>query len=120
MSETLPILDPAALADLRMLDDDGSFVAEIVELFRSETPRRVEAVLAACERADAGAVTHEAHALKSSAAQLGALRLSGLCRRIELLAREGRLAEATTAVSELGPSAREADGALAEALRPAR
>jgi HPt (histidine-containing phosphotransfer) domain-containing protein len=116
MTTRSPALDPLALQGIRALDEDGTLVIEIMGLFRSETPARVDAVREAHARGDADGMMRAAHALKSSAAQLGALRMSELCRRIELHGRAGRIDEAGPHVAELGPAAQEADAALAGVL----
>jgi HPt (histidine-containing phosphotransfer) domain-containing protein len=116
----LPTLDPIALDDIREIDDDGTLLPEIIELFRSETPARVQAVRDAFENRQADALMQEAHALKSSAAQLGGRQMSELCRRIEMHGREGRVVEAGALVADLERAARAVDAALASALESGR
>ncbi|MHC5210154.1 MAG: Hpt domain-containing protein [Planctomycetota bacterium] len=120
MTTRTPALDPLALEEIRALDDDGTLVVEIIELFRSETPGRVTAVCEAFGRDDADGMMREAHALKSSSAQLGAHRLSALCREIEAHGREGRVAESAPLVAEFVEAAKEADAALAVVLESER
>ena len=45
----------------------------------------------ALARGDAEALKREAHNLKSSSANLGALRLSGFCKDLEIIGRSGDL-----------------------------
>lgn len=76
-------LDVAVLAALQSLDDDGSVCAEIVALFLSDTPPRLEAMREAASRGDTSVVRDGAHCLKGSAANLGACRMAWLCSEIE-------------------------------------
>jgi HPt (histidine-containing phosphotransfer) domain-containing protein len=86
-----PTYDPAALAELRECDPDGSLAAELIGVFLEDTPKRIQALHMAFDAGDPSALAHEAHALKSSCAQLGALRLSDHCRWLEQTGREGSL-----------------------------
>jgi HPt (histidine-containing phosphotransfer) domain-containing protein len=120
MTTRAPALDPQALEAIRSLDEDGTLVIELIDLFRSETPGRVRAVHDAWQRGDTGAMLREAHALKSSTAQMGALRMSELCRQIERHGRDGQIAEAGPDVAELVGAADEADAALRAARESGR
>jgi HPt (histidine-containing phosphotransfer) domain-containing protein len=56
---------------------------EITALFLQEAPSRITAARAALAVGDAGAVRSVAHMLKSSAGQMGALRMQEACERLE-------------------------------------
>jgi HPt (histidine-containing phosphotransfer) domain-containing protein len=114
MSDELPILDSSGLAELRAsVGDDDDFVRDLISTFLAEEPTNLELVAAAAARGDAEAVIRPAHTLKSSAAAIGAARLSGICRQIEFAGREGRSED----LSALTEQAREAWTATVEALR---
>ncbi len=86
-------LDPNVVASLKELggtDDPGLF-ADLVETFLADTPERVRAIETAVRNADAEGLMKAAHGLKSSAANLGATRLSALCRELEAAGRGGAL-----------------------------
>ena len=87
-----PTYDPAALAELRECDPDGSLAAELIGVFLEDTPRRIQALRMAFDSGNPTALANEAHALKSSCAQLGALQLSEHCRWLEQTGRDGTLA----------------------------
>jgi HPt (histidine-containing phosphotransfer) domain-containing protein len=106
-------VDPSALDDLAEIDPDGSLLAELVELFCVETPRRIDVLKQAYRDGLCEAMTCEAHALKSSCAQLGALRLSEICQRLEILGRHGTLDRVAPLLPELDAGY----AAAAEALR---
>jgi HPt (histidine-containing phosphotransfer) domain-containing protein len=101
MTPRLANLDPDALAMLRECDTDGTLLPELVELFRSETPRRLATLRAAHQSGSASALTQEAHALKSGCAQLGARQMADLCQRLEIQGRIGSLQAAGSLLDEL-------------------
>ena len=77
-------LDRAVLEELRQLGTgDRDLLAEVVELFLRTSPERLQALVGALGRADEAAVRFHAHALRSSAGNVGALRLGALCTRLE-------------------------------------
>ena len=87
-------LDDSAVDNLHRLGGD-KLVRQMVELFESLVPSRLSTIRAALERADAESVQLEAHALKSSAGNVGATRMRELCQRLESLATSGDLSVAS-------------------------
>ena len=65
------------------------FVAQIIDLFLQQADGLLNAARAAVHRGDADGVTAAAHAVKSSAANVGARRLSALAADIEKHGRSG-------------------------------
>jgi HPt (histidine-containing phosphotransfer) domain-containing protein len=95
MTDELPLLDPAALAELReSVGGDDDFVRELAAAYLAEGPNDLAALAAAAAAGDAAGTVRPAHTLKSSSAALGAARLAALCRQIEYAGREGRVASA--------------------------
>lgn len=102
MTDELPILDESGLAELRTsVGGDEDFVRDLINTFLAEEPANLELVVAAAARTDAEAIIRPAHTLKSSAAAIGAARLSSIARQIEFAGREGNTAN-------LAPLTREA------------
>ena len=89
-------LDMTVIESLRDLDETGSMdlAQEIFSVFLSSSARRLVELNAAIAQGDVQSLGKIAHALKSSAANVGALVLSEHFRELEKLAREGRLDEA--------------------------
>lgn len=85
-------LDGAVLDRLRSLQRPGqpSVVERMAELFLAECPRLLERITRGCEARDTEEIRRVAHSLKSSAASLGAQRLSAVARDMEQAARDGR------------------------------
>lgn len=75
----LPIVDQSSLDRLRALSDGDDFLSEILSEFIDDTESLVEQFEAAVLAGDAGALRDTAHALRSSAAYIGAKRLVELC-----------------------------------------
>nr|WP_308597929.1 response regulator [Massilia sp. BJB1822] len=82
-------LDPAALQNLRAMRRPGrpDVLGRIIDLFYLDAPRLLDELQVAAQASDAQALRLAAHTLKSSCANVGALRLSGTCREIEQCAR---------------------------------
>lgn len=85
-----PEADPEALERLRRFGG-AKLLGDMITLFLEAMPQRVGAAKTGLARGDAHVVEHELHALKSSAAQLGAMRLYRLSQEGERLAKAGTL-----------------------------
>jgi CheY-like chemotaxis protein/HPt (histidine-containing phosphotransfer) domain-containing protein len=94
-----PLIDWDALARLQAdLDDDGTIVREVIEMFLADAPQLLDKMHQAITDAAAHDLRHAAHTLKSTSASIGALALSACCRTIEELARDGALEQAVPLV----------------------
>jgi CheY-like chemotaxis protein/HPt (histidine-containing phosphotransfer) domain-containing protein len=102
-SAELPLLDPVYLDRLRQLEEASgrSIVAEIVESFLGDMPRRLSRMREALAAGDAAGLSFAAHALKGAGAQLGAARLAALCHDLDLRARENALGGAAGMIDEI-------------------
>jgi HPt (histidine-containing phosphotransfer) domain-containing protein len=88
-----PIIDDSVVASLFELggSDDPGLFRELVGLFQADTPRLLGNMQSSLDIHDIQGLERAAHTLKSSSANMGALRLSRLCLEIESLARGGEL-----------------------------
>lgn len=86
----LPATDRDALARLERFGG-RKLLHEMIALFLAIAPERLTAADAGIGAGDASAVENALHSLKSSSAQLGALRLSRLCEQGESIARGGTI-----------------------------
>jgi CheY-like chemotaxis protein len=86
-----PALDQDRIAILRELgpEDGRGLLPEAVAAFRRELPARIAALQAAVDDGDGPALVQAAHALKGSAANIGAAAVAGLCAELEQLGRGG-------------------------------
>jgi HPt (histidine-containing phosphotransfer) domain-containing protein len=98
----LPATDATALDRLKRFGG-GSLLGQMIDLFLVAAPERIEAASRAEAAGDAEAVERALHSLKSSSAQLGAVRMQRLSEQGEHRARAGSLegvAELTSALEE--------------------
>lgn len=102
--------DPEAVLRLRRLGN-ADFVREMIDLAAKLATEKVSAARRALDAGDLQALADATHALKSSAAGVGALHMFELASRIELLSRRGEreplpqlLAELEAAHTRVQPS----------------
>jgi HPt (histidine-containing phosphotransfer) domain-containing protein len=95
-SDSTPPVDPAVLDSFRELQETGApdVVIEFIDLFLEDLPDRRAAIRQACAAGEAETLRGSAHALKGSAAYIGAHSLAGLCKAAETAARSGDMAAA--------------------------
>jgi two-component system sensor histidine kinase/response regulator len=86
----LPATDPAALDRLKRFGG-GKLLGEMIALFLAAAPERIAAARTASTGGDAAAAELALHSLKSSSAQLGAMRMQRLSEEGEHRARGGSL-----------------------------
>ncbi len=96
------VLDPAVIESLKELggEDDPDLFSELVQLFLEDTPVRIRKLCDALNESDARAIEQAAHALKSSAANLGATQLATVFMQIEAAGRERDLGRAASLVQQ--------------------
>ena len=86
----VPSIDAQVLQTLREYDDDDDpFVDILIETYLNEAPQHLDGIRAAVQSQDAKLLKESAHTLKSSSAQLGAMRFSQICKEIEQMGRIG-------------------------------
>lgn len=67
------------------------FLMDLVDVYLADTPNRVAQMREAFSGGDAQTLIREAHTLKSSSANVGAMRLSALAKEMESAGRSGKL-----------------------------
>ena len=93
--------DPRALERLRRFGGDA-LLDEMLAIYLSDAPARLGAARRGVAGADADAAALARHSLKSSSAQLGALRVERLSGEGERRARRGELASLPPILEEIG------------------
>lgn len=83
---------PAALQQLEECGET-SLVEELIEIFQTDTASRLETLAHAVERADYRTAGQEAHTIKGSALQVGAVLFADACREMEMEARKSEPAD---------------------------
>jgi HPt (histidine-containing phosphotransfer) domain-containing protein len=100
VSPDLPVLDPKTVDNLRVLAGANrpgeDILAEFVALFARDAVTRVVLIRDGWQRGQPQAVWDAAHALKGSAATLGAVRVHALAEAIDRIAKPIAKSGATT------------------------
>jgi len=114
-----PILDERVLKDILAMERNGArdLLRRLVTTYAQSSAGLIEAAERGFERQDAAAVAQALHTLKSSSANLGAVRFSRACAQIETLARQSTLAPAEPLWHEVRAAYGDVVAALL-ALRP--
>ena len=94
-----PVLDRSVLEELQAVI--GAAALQIVAVFLEDAPAMVQALQQAAQGNDIERLQALSHSLKSSSANVGALSLSAVARRIEHEARAGSLQRPAVAVALL-------------------
>jgi HPt (histidine-containing phosphotransfer) domain-containing protein len=106
------------LAGLRELggDDDPGLLLEVIGMFLEDAPLRMREIEQGLKGGDIKLLERAAHSLKSASANVGAVGLSGLCKRMEEIARTN----STQGIPELLAESGRAWAAAESALRAIR
>ena len=110
--------DPETLVRLRQLGGD-SLIQKLVTVFGEYTRDRVQDAVTAGQSGDLDAVARAAHSVRSSAGNVGALRLLEAATALEHTARAGQTTPIPALVSELHTAFVATRAYLATALREA-
>ena len=98
-----PSLDPAALESLAQLEQEGAadLRNRVVEVYLSTSTKLAAELRKGATAEDPTRMATAAHTLKSSSAQVGAMKLSSLCKEIEALGRSGSVEGVAQLVDEV-------------------
>lgn len=92
-SHNAPVIDASVLEMLKLLggDDEPELFVELIDLFITDAKQLVGVLERSLEAGDIKLLERTAHTLKSSCANVGALRMSKLCFELEQLGRAAKL-----------------------------
>ena len=95
---TAQMIDTSVLDELKSLSQatGRDIVGKSVNFFIEQTPEDVATMRLAAKQADLETLGTLAHSLKSSGANLGAMKFSKLCEALEKSAREGDMVSSLT------------------------
>ena len=68
------------------------FLVDLIDVYLEDTPKRIAQMRGAVSGGDTDTLSREAHTLKSSSANVGAMRLSALAKQMEFLWQSGNFA----------------------------
>lgn len=96
-------LDHDAIEAIRALggDDPNSFLREIIDIFLSDTPARIDELAAAITSGDTPAFLRAAHSIKGSSANVGAAALKTAAEELENAARATGIAAQAPGVARI-------------------
>jgi HPt (histidine-containing phosphotransfer) domain-containing protein len=109
-----PVLDLEVVEELRSIM--GVEHHGLVQMFFEDAPAHISKLQAALAANDIPAMVAPSHTLKSASANLGAMALSSVARRIEHGARSGNLEKPALAVMMLENEYRRAKAALTQVI----
>jgi CheY-like chemotaxis protein/HPt (histidine-containing phosphotransfer) domain-containing protein len=97
------VINSAALDNIRQLQrsDKPDLLEKIVSIYMNDSPGLLNALREALEQGDAQQVRMHAHRFKSGSANLGALRLAALCKRLEDMGSNNELEGALTLLNRV-------------------
>ncbi|MEZ5666640.1 MAG: ATP-binding protein [Alphaproteobacteria bacterium] len=96
-----PVIDRPAVQALNDLDTTGVFLREVIDEFLADAAQLIESMGRSADERDVAALRDTAHALKSSAAHVGALRMQSICSAFQRASRRENLAIAGETVETL-------------------
>jgi HPt (histidine-containing phosphotransfer) domain-containing protein len=101
MSEV--VLDPVVVETLRQLTTPGEpdVLAQVLDLFLQETPKRIERVQSAWRSGNTDEVHRTAHSLKGSTGNIGARAMFAVCRDLDERVRAGELSSVPALIESL-------------------
>ncbi|MBS1494528.1 MAG: Hpt domain-containing protein [Bacteroidetes bacterium] len=79
----MELINNNALDELRMMDEEGGFLKEIVNLFITDSVNTLNDIKNHAASGDIGAMNKSAHKLKGSSLSIGAQALGELCFKLE-------------------------------------
>jgi PAS domain S-box-containing protein len=96
-------IDIHMLDNIRALQRDGApdILKKVIDLFLNDTPNLLQDLHEAVTKCDAKVLQNTAHRLKSSSANLGAVKLAAMCKEVEKMARLNKIQEAKTQLREI-------------------
>lgn len=95
----------------------GDTLVELIGLFLELTPKRIEHLKQALAKKDWHVVSKDAHSLKSSSANIGAKKLSSVCRKLETIENHPDHSMASQLISEIETQYGLASQSLTELLK---
>jgi two-component system sensor histidine kinase/response regulator len=107
-------LDPAGIELLRSEFRGTAVLAELVDLFGSQTPALIANLRSAVAAGDAESVKANAHKLKGGAVSLAAIQVAELCEELESRASSESLEGGAALVEQIQPAFERAHAALLE------
>ncbi|MFT7667562.1 MAG: HPt (histidine-containing phosphotransfer) domain-containing protein [Planctomycetota bacterium] len=108
------VLDFDVIEGLRELggEDDPGLVLELIEMFLDDAPNHLDDMMMSMKSSNAELMQRSVHTLKSSSANMGAIRLPQICNEMEQLAQNADINGYRKLTSTCLDAFKEVDAAL--------
>ena len=101
---------------MKLMADDLELLKEILVLFNSEAPKRMQSMRASLASGDIPTAERDAHSLKGSAGSIGAARVRSIAHAIEVACKDGNTGKAGDLLDPLEQALHDLDTAAKETL----
>ena len=106
------VIDQKALDNIRSLGSGNELLRKVLQAYLSSAPKLIEEYSQGLASGNVEQAHRAVHTLKSSSANVGAVRLSDLCKQIEAQVRAGQLDRAREQNAALRQAHDDAEHAL--------
>jgi CheY-like chemotaxis protein/HPt (histidine-containing phosphotransfer) domain-containing protein len=102
-SPSQSVIDQNVLDNIRALQEEGKedLLNKIITIFLNDSPERLKELRKAVNTGDAPSINRIAHTIKSSCANLGAMKISSLFKAMEALGRKNSIEQAPELLSQI-------------------
>jgi CheY-like chemotaxis protein len=112
VADLRPSIDNHKTESLLRITDSPEFLKEIIGIYFSEAPSRINGIRTAIASRDAKLLASQAHALRSSSGNVGATRVVEICTQLESIGKLGAITGAAELFRELQSEYARAESAL--------
>ena len=116
-----PVLDPNQIAEMVAMDRGrGAVYARFVDLFVTSTGDKIARIRDYAQSGDLAALADATHTLRGASGNIGAIRLTGLLKNVEIAAKMADLGKAKELAALLDTEYAETRAALLAATKQAK
>jgi len=115
------VLDPTALENLlAVVGGEFEYLVELIDSFLEEAPKLLAELDGYVADGDPAGVRRVAHSLKSNGADFGARVFSELCKKLEMMGKDGDLEGAADLVARIAAEYKDVEASLGAVRREGR
>ncbi|MCD6272022.1 MAG: response regulator [Deltaproteobacteria bacterium] len=113
------ILEKEALAKIRALQREGApdIASKVIGLYLESSPDLIQSINESVRQENSSLLYEAAHSLKSSSANLGAMRMAAICKELENMGRNARSTDATSLINAIATEYEQVTNALQQELK---
>ena len=114
-----PVLDSGMITELRKAKVEYGnplLLRQLIEIYRTNAPKRIEQLRGAIAVGDAGMIGLIAHTLKTNCAMLGATAMAAMCATLEECGDKATFDDAVAGLTQVEAEFERVDAALAQLL----